>query len=101
MMRRCLEGNQRFGMCLPTEEGFADTGTMLFIDRFEQLPDGRSMVGTRGVSRFSVVERGVLDGYATALIQPYEEDAQGFPLSNDFGAARSPLPRSRSTRGSL
>lgn len=85
MMRRALESNQRFGMCLPSEDGsFADTGTMLFIDRFEQLPDGRSMVGTKGVSRFSVVERGTLDGYSTALIRPYEEDAQGFPESTKF-----------------
>eukprot|EP00931_Biecheleriopsis_adriatica_P028818 TRINITY_DN17183_c0_g1_i1.p1 TRINITY_DN17183_c0_g1~~TRINITY_DN17183_c0_g1_i1.p1 ORF type:complete len:660 (-),score=125.88 TRINITY_DN17183_c0_g1_i1:22-1941(-) len=86
MMRRAIESNQRFGMCLPAEdgEGFADTGTMLFIDRFEQLPDGRSMVGTKGVSRFSVLQRGELDGYATALIRPFEEDAQGFPSSAAF-----------------
>merc|ERR1712187_31805 len=71
-------------MCLPSQDGFADTGTMLFIDRFEQLPDGRSMVGTKGVSRFTVVDRGVLDGYSTALIRPFEEDAQGFPSSAEF-----------------
>lgn len=84
MMRRCVESNQRFGMCLPTEEGFADTGTMLFIDRFEQLPDGRSFIGTKGVSRFSVIDRGELDGYSTALIRPFEEDMQGFPESANF-----------------
>mmetsp|Transcript_22380 Transcript_22380/g.35500 ORF Transcript_22380/g.35500 Transcript_22380/m.35500 type:complete len:640 (+) Transcript_22380:47-1966(+) len=84
MMRRCVESNQRFGMCLPTEDGFADTGTMLFIDRFEQLADGRSLVGTKGVSRFTVVERGELDGYSTALIRPFEEDVEGFPESSNF-----------------
>jgi len=84
MMRRCVESNQRFGMCLPSEDGFADTGTMLFIDRFEQLPDGRSLVGTKGVSRFHVIERNVLDGYNTALIRPYEEDTEGFPGSAAF-----------------
>lgn len=84
MMRRCIESNQRFGMCLPTEDGFADSGTMLFIDRFEQLPDGRSLVGTKGLSRFSVINRGTLDGYSTALIRPFEEDAQGFPSSKAF-----------------
>merc|ERR1719174_2267945 len=84
MMRRCLESNQRFGMCLPTEDGFADSGTMLYIDRFEQLPDGRSLVGTRGVSRFSVVKRDMLDGYSIALIHPFDEDAQGYPQSQGF-----------------
>lgn len=88
MMRRAVETNQRFGMCLPSEdedeEGFASTGTMLFIDRFEQLPDGRSMVGTKGVSRFWVLKRGTQDGYATALIRPFEEDAQGFPSADEF-----------------
>lgn len=84
MMRRCLESNQRFGMCLPAEEGFADSGTMLFIDKFEQLPDGRSLVGCTGVSRFSILERGTLDGYSTALIRPFEEDAKGFQESAKF-----------------
>lgn len=89
MMRRCVESNQRFGMCLPCEEDdeekdFADTGTMLFISKFEQLPDGRSLIETKGVSRFKVIERGELDGYSTALIQPYEEDAQGFQESAHF-----------------
>merc|ERR1712194_718615 len=58
---------------------------MLYIDRFEQLADGRSLVGTKGISRFSVIERGELDGYSTALIRPFTEDAQGFPASADFG----------------
>lgn len=88
MMRRAVETNQRFGMCLPSDgdddAGFASAGTMLFIDRFEQLPDGRSMIGTKGVSRFWVLKRGTQDGYATALIRPFEEDSQGFPTSDAF-----------------
>merc|ERR1739841_138435 len=59
-------------------------GTMLFIDRFEQLPDGRSLIGTRGVSRFQVIERSMLDGYSTALIRPFDEDTEGFPGSTAF-----------------
>jgi len=87
MMRRAVESNQRFGMCLPDANGsFADAGTMLFIDRFEQLPDGRSMIGTKGVSRFTVLERSTLDGYSTALIRTFHEDAQGFPTSARFHA---------------
>merc|ERR1719221_1734595 len=93
MMRRALESNQRFGMCLPTENGFSHMGTMLFIDRFEQLPDGRSMVGTKGISRFFVLRRGELDGYSTALIRTYEEDTQGFPTSQQFHAEAEALRR--------
>jgi tetratricopeptide (TPR) repeat protein len=97
MMRRAVESNQRFGMCLPTEDGFADTGTMLFIDRFEQLSDGRSFVGTKGVARFSVIERGTLDGYSTALIKPFEEDARGFPASINFHCQAVALQRGART----
>lgn len=36
MMRRVMQsGRKRFGMCLPTEEGFAEYGTVLEITDFE------------------------------------------------------------------
>merc|ERR1712060_348673 len=38
----------------------------------------------KGISRFFVIERGELDGYSTALIRPFTEDAQGFPASAAF-----------------
>merc|ERR1719151_400559 len=99
MMRRAVESNQRFGMCLPNARGdsFADEGTMLYIDRFEQLPDGRSMVGTKGVMRFFVLNRSELDGYSTALIRPYEEDTQGYPTSEEFHAEALALHRGAQT----
>lgn len=85
MMRRCVETNQRFGMCLPTEDGgFAEKGTVLLIDDFQQLPDGRCLINTTGIYRFHVLERSVLDGYNIALIRPFEEDASGFPTSSRF-----------------
>lgn len=70
---------------------------MLFIDRFEQLPDGRSLIGTRGVSRFQVIERSMLDGYNTALIRPYDEDTEGFPGSTAFHQEALALHRGAQT----
>lgn len=73
MMRRCLEGNRRFGMVMynrasaPQGElgptSFLEYGTMLEIINFELLRDGRSFVETRGVGRFRITAYGLLDGY--------------------------------------
>jgi len=46
-----------------------DFGTMLEIKRVAMLPDGRSLVQTLGVSRFRILERGTLDGYAVGRIE--------------------------------
>ena len=42
---------------------------MLEIRRVTMLPDGRSLVQTLGVSRFRILERGTLDGYAVGRIE--------------------------------
>ncbi|XHG02459.1 hypothetical protein AWENTII_005811 [Aspergillus wentii] len=42
---------------------FMQYGTVLLVDRFEMLPDGRSLVIATGVSRFRVTKSDVVDGY--------------------------------------
>ncbi|KAJ1630986.1 PUA-like domain-containing protein [Pavlovales sp. CCMP2436] len=67
MMRRCLDsGRHEFGMLLGPSVGF---GTMLLIEEFTQLPDGRSRVSTIGQRRFKVLEMGNKDGYSTAKVE--------------------------------
>lgn len=54
-----------------------DFGTMLEIRRVTMLPDGRSLVQTLGVSRFRVLERGTLDGYAVGRIERWVSPSLG------------------------
>ncbi|KAI9167503.1 LON peptidase N-terminal domain and RING finger protein [Paramyrothecium foliicola] len=69
MIRRALEGNGTFGMVLPRyargadEADFYELGTLLRIVNIQPLPDGRSLVETRGLSRFRVLAHGSVDGY--------------------------------------
>lgn len=74
MIRRCSRSeNASFGMIMPPRAHGGDTqyGTMLEIISIQMLPDGRSMVETRGTHRFRILERGNLDGYMVARIETY------------------------------
>jgi Lon protease-like protein len=53
-------GQHRFGMMLGGD--YSDYGTILEINHFEQLPDGRSIVMCTGGSRFKVIELRERDG---------------------------------------
>ncbi len=44
-------------------------GTILEIRHIEYLPDGRSILDTRGSRRFKVLERAMRDGYNTAKVE--------------------------------
>lgn len=83
MMRRCLEGNRRFGMLMSNRGAvpqgdlgvteFLEYGTLLQIIKYEMLPDGRSFVETRGISRFRVLEHGMLDGYHVGHVERVDD----------------------------
>lgn len=84
MIRRCIEnGSRKFGMLMYNhhrliqgdlgEVHYMQYGTVLHIDRIEVLPDGRSLIETRGLYRFKVLEGGVLDGYCTGRIQRVDD----------------------------
>ncbi|KIO30188.1 hypothetical protein M407DRAFT_224917 [Tulasnella calospora MUT 4182] len=73
MLRRCLQtSDPAFGMLLPPRTnalpGAEEYGTMLEIKSVQMLPDGRSMVETKGTYRFRIAEKGTLDGYMVARI---------------------------------
>ena len=80
MIRRAIENGQRkFGMMMYNRRGlpqgslgvtdFMLYGTLLHIVSVEMLPDGRSLIETRGVSRFRVREWNVVDGYIVGNIE--------------------------------
>ena len=86
MMRRTIEsGQRRFGMVLPSESEDEDTGlpcmscgTVLLIEHFEQQPDGRAHIETRGERRFKILEASRKDGYLIARVVWLEDERQKF-----------------------
>ena len=83
MIRRCMEGNGRFGMLMYNRSAepqgdlgvtkFLEYGTLLQIVSYELLPDGRSFVETKGISRFRVLEHGTRDGYDVGRIERIDD----------------------------
>lgn len=84
MIRRVMDsGGGKFGMLMYNRSGepqgelgasqFMQYGTMLMIDRFELLPDGRSLVLATGLSRFKVLEWSLLDGYHVGKIKRVDD----------------------------
>jgi len=85
MLRRAMAVNGRFGMIAYNERGipqgalgrtiFMEVGTLVQIEHYQLLPDGRSYVQCRGISRFKVLAHDMLDGYTVARIQPFQDMA--------------------------
>ena len=84
MIRRAIEnGTRKFGMMMYNQHRrpqgnlgqvqFMQYGTILHIDRIEMLPDGRSLIETRGMSRFRVLHTSMIDGYNVGRIQRIED----------------------------
>lgn len=85
MIRRVIDsGDGKFGMVMYNRRGrpqsdnlgsvsFMQYGTLLMVERYELLPDGRSLVIATGVSRFKVLEAGELDGYHVARTERVDD----------------------------
>ncbi|KAJ6124110.1 hypothetical protein N7471_011427 [Penicillium samsonianum] len=85
MIRRVLaHGNGKFGMVMYNRQGrvlpgqlddvpFVQYGTLLMIERYELLPDGRSLVVATGVSRFRIVDSEMRDGYYVARTERVDD----------------------------
>jgi Lon protease-like protein len=85
MIRRVVEnGNGKFGMVMVNRRGraqpgqlenvpFMQYGTLLMIERYELLPDGRSLVVATGISRFKILDSSMLDGYHVAKTERVDD----------------------------
>lgn len=84
MVRRCLEnGTRKFGMIMYNarripqgnlgQSQYMQYGTALHISRIEIFEDGRSLLETRGLYRFRILEGSVLDGYHIGRIQRIDD----------------------------
>ena len=107
MIRRSMETDRKFGMVAYNnglESGPSQCmqyGTLLHVENMQLLPDGRSLIETRGVSRFKVMETETLDGYAVARVERVDD----VPLAEEealeareVASVHQPDP---DTRGSL
>lgn len=105
MIRRALETGGQFGMIPHNQHGlpqgnmgrtrFMEIGVMVQIEHFQTLPDGRSFLQCRGVSRFKVLAHGMLDGYAVARVQKIEDISLGDEEQleiREMTAARAAVP---------
>lgn len=83
MIRRALEGNRQFGMLTYNRHAVAQEdlgnvqflayGVMLHIENVQMLPDGQSIVETKGMYRFKVKQHGTLDGYTVGRVERVED----------------------------
>ncbi|KAJ9609625.1 hypothetical protein H2200_005953 [Cladophialophora chaetospira] len=100
MIRRIMEnGTRKFGMvAYKTQREYVqggphwqEYGTVLFVDRVEMLPDGRSLLETRGLYKFRIIETGMLDGYLTGRVQRIDDisvlEEEAIEISETSGAA--------------
>ncbi|PYI10235.1 ATP-dependent protease [Aspergillus sclerotiicarbonarius CBS 121057] len=90
MIQRVMRSrDKKFGMVMYNRSGrlqqglgraqFMQYGTVLLVERFELLPDGRSLVIASGVSRFKVISFEMLDGYHVGKIQRVDD----IPISQE------------------
>ena len=84
MIRRAIEtGDRKFGMTMYNhshqpqgqlgQSHFMQYGTLLHIERIEVFADGRSLIETKGVSRFRVLEHSMRDGYTVGRTQRIDD----------------------------
>jgi Lon protease-like protein len=109
MIRRAIEtGDRKFGMLMYNHthqpQGqlgqchFMQYGTLLHIVRIEVFPDGRSLIETKGISRFRVLEHSMRDGYTVGRVQriddvslPEEEALEARETAGSPPAADDPV----------
>ncbi|KAE8146103.1 hypothetical protein BDV25DRAFT_133203 [Aspergillus avenaceus] len=84
MMQRVMRRREhRFGMVMYNRAGrlqpelgrspFMQYGTVVVVDRYELLPDGRSLVVATGLSRFKINSSYIRDGYYVGRVQRVDD----------------------------
>lgn len=99
MVARCLEFDRRFGLVYhdpdragPFSTDSGGVGCVAFIERFQLLPDGRSLIRVQGEERFRILD-GVESGepFLEAVVEPFTDpppsDPEGLPARRRDSAA--------------
>ncbi|ERF69507.1 hypothetical protein EPUS_01836 [Endocarpon pusillum Z07020] len=112
MVRRAIEtGGRKFGMMMYNRRGrpqgalgqshFVQYGTLLHIQNIEIFPDGRSLIETKGVSRFTVLETAMRDGYMVGRVQRVDDVPLSEEEAMEARETAGPEPPSNDTLGRL
>ncbi len=103
MIRRAIEnGDRKFGMMMYNRRSepqgglgttqFVQYGTLLHIISMEMMPDGRSLIETRGVSRFRVKDWGMLDGYIVGNVERIDDVSLAEEEQVEASETQGPTP---------
>lgn len=112
MIRRAIEsGDRKFGMMMYNRRGhpqgdlgttqFMLYGTLLHIVSVEMLPDGRSLIETRGLSRFRILEWSELDGYLVGHIERLDDVSLADEEQMEIAETTIPTPASNDLNAQL
>ena len=112
MIRRAIEsGDRKFGMMMYNRRGqpqgdlgttqFMLYGTLLHIISVQMLPDGRSLIETRGVSRFRVNEWSMVDGYIVGNIERLEDISLAQEEQREIEDTTGPPPMPNDLMGEI
>lgn len=112
MIRRAIEsGDRKFGMLMYNRRGevqgelgatqFMEHGTLLHINSMELMPDGRSLIECRGISRFLVKDWGHLDGYIVGSTQRIDDISYAEEEQIEASESTGPAPRQNDIVGQL
>ncbi|MCJ1330506.1 hypothetical protein MMC10_007191 [Thelotrema lepadinum] len=107
MIRRAMETDRKFGMVAynnrvePGASQYVQCGTLLNVESMQLLPDGRSLIETRGVSRFRVLDTETLDGYAVGRVERVDDVPLAEEEALEAREVASIHPPDPDTRGSL
>ena len=75
LIGECLDRGRPFGLVLSDDEGMRDVGTeATVVEVIEQFDDGRLNVVVEGKSRFRLLELTEGHAYATAEVDPIEDE---------------------------
>lgn len=69
MLRRCLEGGRRFGVVSSVNGKLSEYGTVAEIENHVILPDGRSLIHTKGRQKFKLKKHWNQDGYTVGNVE--------------------------------
>jgi Lon protease-like protein len=76
LIGECLDRGRSFGLVLSDDEGMRDVGTeATVVEVLEQFDDGRLNVVVEGKNRFKLLELTEGRTYATAEVDPIEDEA--------------------------
>ena len=86
LIEECLAADQPFGLLLSDENGYADVGTLAYVNEVTmRFPDGRLNVVIEGRNRFRIVETTTGRSFATARIEELPE-VEAEPSADEIDA---------------